>query len=352
MMKHNLVATRPWSDVLTTSARAVLVAAVVVACRSTQSADSTDARSPSPSLLAAGSWSTAPSMAFARAAHAVVSTGDAIYALAGTGTGGRPVLELERFDGRQWTIVSTLPGNGLNAPAAAVVEGRIYLIGGFNTTTNVPSDEVLVFDPATRTWSNAAPLPAPRGGHGVAVLNGKIHVLGGGNSQRTLADHSVYDPASNTWEERAPLPRSQGSPAVVAFNGKLYSIGGRSGPGDFGFVDIYDPATNGWSTGPAIEPRGTAGAVVYCGTIHVFGGESQARAESLGEVLRLSSDAASWEQAPPMPTPRNFARAVVLRDDVHVVGGSPTPGRSHASEGSAVVERYSAPCAKDVMERR
>jgi N-acetylneuraminic acid mutarotase len=283
-------------------------------------------------------------MAHARAAHAVVSTGRAVYALAGTGAGGAPVLPAERFDGTRWTVETTIPGQGLNAPAAAVLGGRIYLIGGFNTVTNVPSDRVHVYDPATRAWSEAAPLPAPRGGHAAVVMGGEIHVLGGGNSRSTIADHDAYDPAANRWRARAPLPRSQGSPAAVAFGGWLYAIGGRSGPGDFGNVDVYDPAADAWSAGPAIEPRGTAGAVAYCGAIYLFGGESQARAASLAEVLRLDAGAAAWQTAPPMPTARNFARAVLFGDAVLVVGGSPTPGRSHASEGSTTVERFQARC--------
>jgi len=35
---------------------------------------------------------------------------------------------------------------------------------------------------------------------------------------------------------------------------------------------------------------------------------------------------------------------VVLDDAVYVVGGSPTPEPSHASAGSATVERYRARC--------
>ena len=58
-----------------------------------------------------------------------------------------------------------------------------------------------------------------------------------------------------------------------------------------------------------------------------------------------SGPAARWQALAPLPTPRNFARAVVLGDAVYVVGGSPTPGPSHASEGSAVVERYVGSCA-------
>jgi N-acetylneuraminic acid mutarotase len=270
----------------------------------------------------------------------VVSTGTAIYALAGTGAGHAPVLEVERFDGRAWTTETTLPVAGLNAPAAVALNGRIYLIGGFETVTNVPTDRVHVYDPATRTWSEAAPLPAPRGGHAAVVLDGRIHVLGGGNSRSTIADHSVYDPATDTWSALAPLPRAEGSPAAVAFGGRLYAIGGRSGPTDFGAVDVFDPATRGWSAGPAIEPRGTAGAVVYRGAIYLFGGESQARAQSLADVLRLDAGATTWQVAPALPTARNFARAVPFRGAVYVVGGSVTPERGHASDGSTVVERF------------
>jgi N-acetylneuraminic acid mutarotase len=283
-------------------------------------------------------------MAHARSAHAVVSTGDAIYAIGGTGTGGRPVLQVERFDGTAWHDESTLPGDGLNAPAAAAIGDKIYVIGGFGTTTNVPTSDVLVYDTRSRTWSHAAPLPAPRGGHAAAVLDGRIHVIGGGNSMTTLADHSEYDPSTNSWTDLAPLPRSKGSPAAVAFDGLLYSIGGRSGPGDFGDVDIYDPRTDRWTPGPAIVPRGTAGAAAYCGSIYVFGGESQAQQKTLAEVLRLETTRNRWLLSLPMLSPRNYARAVVLGKSVYLIGGNRVVGMSHASEGSSLVERFDA-CA-------
>ncbi|MDC0667838.1 Kelch repeat-containing protein [Nannocystis radixulma] len=273
-----------------------------------------------------------------RAAHAVVATDDAVYALAGTGEHGAPVLAVERFDAERWSVDAELPGPGVNAPAAVVLDGRVHLIGGFDTTTNIPRDQVDIYDPRTRTWTSGTPLPAPRGGHAAVVLAGRIHVLGGGNSQSTLADHDVYEPATGTWSARAPLPRAEGSPAAVVHAGKLFVIGGRSGPEDFGAVDVFDPATNAWTAGPTIEPRGTAGAVVHCGAIHLLGGESQARKQVLGHVLRLDP-AAGWQPVAPLPTARNFARAVVFRGAVHVVGGSLAPQTSHAPAGSAVVER-------------
>jgi N-acetylneuraminic acid mutarotase len=157
-------------------------------------------------------------MHYARAAHAVVGDGKSLYALAGTGASGAPVLVFERFDARTWHDEGSIPRPGLNARAAVVLEGT-------------------------------------------------IHALGGGNSKSTIADHDVFDPAKNAWTTLAPLPRAEGSPAAVAFGGKLYAIGGRRGPSDFGAVDIYDAVTNQWSKGPSIDPRGTAGAVVYCDAI-------------------------------------------------------------------------------------
>ena len=299
-----------------------------------------DARAPG-----VGQWQSQPDMLQARAAHAVVSTRGGVVALAGTGPEG-PVLEVERFDGRQWIHETQLPGNGLNAPAAVVLNDKIYLIGGFNTTTNVPSSDVLIYDPGRKSWSNAPPLPAPRGGHAAAVLEGKIHVVGGGNSRSTIADHSLFDPATNQWRDLAPLPRSEGSPALVAFHHRLYAIGGRSGASDFGDVYIYDAAKDQWSAGPAIEPRGTAGAVEYCGAVHLFGGESQTTNSSLDDVFRLDVARGVWDRLPPMPHARNFARAVLFKGAVYVVGGSPTAGSSHASAGSKLVESYRVKCGR------
>jgi N-acetylneuraminic acid mutarotase len=288
---------------------------------------------------AIGSWKRAAPMLHRRSAHSVVGTSDAIYALGGSGVGG-PVLEVERFDGKQWVDETRLPGDGLNAPASVVLNGRIYVMGGFEGLGNRPTDKVLVYDLATHVWSEAPPLPAPRGGHAAVVLDGRIHVLGGGNSESTIPDHSMFDPETNRWTELARLPRAKGSVAAVVFGGKIFAIGGRSASFDFGDVDIYDAARNKWSKGPRIGARGTAGAAVYRGAVYVFGGESQAQAKTLNGVMRLTSAKSIWRRVSKLPTARNYARAVVMNDAVYVVGGSRVAGDSHSASGSTIVERF------------
>lgn len=287
-----------------------------------------------------GAWSDAPAMLTPRSAHAVTSSDSAIYSLAGTDDHGKAILEMEMFDGKQWTIETTLPGEGLNAPTASIVDHKLYVVGGFLAVSNSPTKEVQVYDLQTKQWTQASPLPSPRGGHVAVVLDGRIHVFGGGNSVSTLADHSEYDPVTDTWRDLAPLPRSEGSPAAVAVDGKIYVIGGRSGYSDYGDVYIYDPATDSYSTGPSIDPHGTAGAVYYCGGIYLFGGESQAQRRNMDEVWRLDLDRNVWETVTAMPIARKFARAVVFMNSVYIVGGSIVPANSHSPIGSNSVLQF------------
>jgi N-acetylneuraminic acid mutarotase len=273
-----------------------------------------------------GTWHPVPPLHDPRAAHAVVATRSAIYALGGSsGT-----TDVERFDGRRWRVVTHLPHGGLNAP----------VIGGFAQQTNLPTDRVEIYDPRTNHWRDGPPLPAPRGGHAAVVLDGKIHVVGGGNSQSTIADHSVFDPRTGRWTSAAPLPRAEGSPAAAVLGGRLYAVGGRSGFDDFGDVFVYDAAVDRWTHGPAIPPRGTAGAVAYRAAIYLVGGESQATGRVLGDVLQLRRGARAWRKVATLPAPRNYARAVVFRGAIYVVGGSTSAGASHSAAGSAIVDRF------------
>lgn len=285
--------------------------------------------------VAAASWLPAPPLPSPRSAHAVVATAGAVFVL-----GGPTTRAVDRYDGRHWQHETTLPGGVLNAPSAVAVGTRIYVVGGFEGTTNLPTPAVRVFDTASKRWSSARPLPAPRGGAAAVVLDGLIHVLGGGNQFSTIPDHSVYDPRSNTWAAAAPLPRPEGSVAAVALDGRIYAIGGRSGLDDYGSVYVYDPSTDHWRRGPDIPARGTAGAVVWHGSIYLFGGESQRTASVLGDVYRLAPGATAWRRVATMPVARSYPRAVVYRDRILIVGGSPTPGSAHSTAGSRRVDVY------------
>ncbi len=303
-------------------------------------------------------WRSEPPLKHPRAAHAIAATESALFVVGGTGgrdassdpgNPAKPIFEVERFDGKAWSVETSLPGEGLNAPAAVIFERRLWVIGGFGTTSNVPVATVRVYDFESHTWSKSTPLPAPRGGHAAIVFGDRIHVFGGGNSVSTLADHCAFEPATRAWVKRAPLSRSKGSPAAVVFEDRLWAIGGRSGGEDFGDVECFDEGANRWSPGPGIAPRGTAGAVVYRGSIWLVGGESQAEERCLSDVLRFDSTLRAWEESTELPAGRNYARTALVGDAIFVVGGSLAPGFSHASLGSRLVDSARPPDVKSPL---
>lgn len=281
-------------------------------------------------------FATAPPLPTPRAAHAVVAARGALWVLGGSG--GQ--TEVDRFDGRRWTVATRLPAGGLNAPAAVALGGRIWVLGGFEEQTNLPTAAVHVYDPRRNRWSSARRLPAPRGGAAAVVLGGTIHVIGGGNSVSTITDHSVFDPRTGRWRAAAPLPRAAGSVAAVVSGGRIWAIGGRSGLSDFGDAYVYDAARDRWEHGPPVPPRGTCGVVAFHRAIYLFGGESQATRSVLGDVLRLTRGAKTWRRVAALPVPRNYARAAVLAGAVYIVGGSRSAGASHSAAGSRIVERF------------
>ncbi|GAP96873.1 hypothetical protein NIES2104_34200 [Leptolyngbya sp. NIES-2104] len=204
---------------------------------------------------------------------------------------------------------------GIDLPAArgegvsAVVDDKIYLIGGRVRATDdarlfndhIDSVRNEVFDPTTRRWSTRANAPTPRNSAASAVIDGKIYVVGGRKfaknadgtaRQVNVPNLEVYDPKLDRWETRSPMPQAQGGLAATALNGKLYVFGGEQWvPEQKVFAEswVYDPQTNQWQALPSLPtPRHGLGASTIGNRIFVFGGSTKTggnATSSVNEVL-------------------------------------------------------------------
>ncbi|HSS65386.1 MAG TPA: kelch repeat-containing protein, partial [Gammaproteobacteria bacterium] len=58
------------------------------------------------------------------------------------------------------------------------IDGEILIFGGESTRGTF--DDVEGYDPRADRWSPHPPMPTPRHGLGAAVLNGRVYVIGGG----------------------------------------------------------------------------------------------------------------------------------------------------------------------------
>jgi len=291
-----------------------------------------------------------------------------------------------------WTTLEPMPtprcGFGV-----AVVDGKIYAIGGYNGSNNYLAVNEM-YDPATDTWTTKQPMPTPRSGFAVAAYMNKIYVIGGifaANSpdySGYTGVNEVYDPSTDTWETMEPMPTARSALDANVVGDKIYLIGGIKYSviyPDFGqntgvnevydpstdtwetkapvlstnsycpsavvdnkiylFIStqIYDPETDSWSRGEEI-PHGfyeafdsTAGAttgVLAPKRIYVFGGnEGHNVATNHTQVYDPETD--TWTTGTPMPTPRWALGVAVVNDELYAIGGMTT-----GANFSAANEKY------------
>lgn len=167
----------------------------------------------------------------------------------------------------EWTTVADLPV-GVQDTAAAWVDGRSYVLGGYSAEILHATDAGHVFDTATGEWSPIANLPAAVMQARAAVVDGVIYVFGGWSDTDTLDTVFAYDPETDVWSQKAPIPQARAASGIAVSDGKVRLIGGCSStdpsvctPDATSFE--YDPAEDSWTPLPDFPVAFAHGA---CGT--------------------------------------------------------------------------------------
>jgi hypothetical protein len=88
-----------------------------------------------------------------------------------------------------WMERAPMPLPRQNMSAALGADGRIYVIGGFESYSgSTPQKDVQIYDPRTDRWVEGPSLNTPRGDHAVvATPDGKIYVIGGTDQIETAS---------------------------------------------------------------------------------------------------------------------------------------------------------------------
>lgn len=216
---------------------------------------------------------------------------------------------------------------GLTHQGVAVLNGKIYLVGGFaGGHHSIPSAGVYSYDPAADKWQTLAPLPDKMGGISLAAVGGMIHVVGGRymGEEGTLPVHLVYNPATNAWGKATPVPTSRDHAGVFVVDGKIHVIAGRTGEAtqNTAVHEIYDPATDKWtSAAPMPTTRSSVAYAEYRGMLVLAGGECK-MGKTYNEVEGYDVKNDRWVELPSLPGPRHGFAAAVAGDKLLVFGGS------------------------------
>lgn len=215
----------------------------------------------------------------------------------------------------------------------AVVNGKIYAIGGSAEDGYLGTNEE--YDPATDTWTYKKPMPTPRERFGIAVYQNKIYCIGGdvaggyfSNDSITVVNE-VYDPATDTWETKKPLPTLRREVGANVVNGKIYLIGGivPYDPSSTGFAhlslnEVYDPETDSWSTKAEMPTAEISSrSAVIDSKIYIITGSSN-------QIYDAAAD--TWSSGTPLPvsliggTQNKATTGVNALKRVYVFGGGKT----------------------------
>jgi N-acetylneuraminic acid mutarotase len=229
----------------------------------------------------------------------------------------------------RWEQQGEIP-RGVNHAGFVHLQGKLYLIGGYRENTFEPIPDVHIYDLETRSWRAGTPMPTPRGALVLAVVDGRIHAIGGTQTGHgSVATHEVYDPTRDSWSSAAAMPTARDHHGAAVFDGKIHVVAGRAGQ-DFTKTvhEVYDPATDRWrKAAPLPTGRSGVAAVLHDGWIYVFGGEAfGAVSKTFDEAERYDPGANRWEMLPPMPTARHGLGAASVGRHIYVISGGPQPG--------------------------
>ncbi len=222
-----------------------------------------------------------------------------------------------------WNLLTPMP-TARSALGVAVVDGKIYAIGGLSGDVQLRNNEQ--YDPVLNTWTVEMPMPTARSGFAIAAYNGKIYVIGGTVGNGFVGNNEVYDPATNTWETKAsmPTPRSDLSASVV--NDKIYLIGGKKYSNTNPYFtetntnEVYDPANDSWTTKAAI-PTATYGygSAIINQKIYIAGGsQTPISQQQSGDFVHANQvydpQTDNWTSAANLPSSVSYAATAATQD--------------------------------------
>ena len=231
----------------------------------------------------------------------------------------------------------------------AVLTGLVVVIaaaGGWlighngNHRTNSASSTSTSNSPAPTQQASAPAPPAP-GSWAVgrdspfrvqqlqaAVLDNRIWLAGGllGPDQATNKTE-YYDPTVRTWGSGPNLPFLVHHAMLVNYHGQLWLIGGFLPVGHnleaaaSDHVLILDPAQNRWVEGPPLHHARAAGAAVVVGDqIVVVGGRTGGKTETEVKTTEIYNGK-SWHDAPDIPVPGDHLAGVTDGTYLYAIGG-------------------------------
>jgi len=222
-----------------------------------------------------------------------------------------PNIVMVRATEDSWTTLEPMPTLRENFEIA-VLNGKIYTIGGSNSSQQIYFSTNEEYDIASNTWDTKESMPTPRSGFGTFVFQDRIYCVGGYSTETSyLGVNEAYNSVSDTWEIKTSLPTNRSGMQTKMVNEKIYFLGGAIGydyeKSETNYSqtnEAYDTVTDSWETRTSIPINGEFDAHVFGDKIYCIFKDS---------IWVYDTKDGSWTQKASMPIPAvyNYYTVVV-----------------------------------------
>ena len=279
---------------------------------------------------AEGIWAQKRDMPTPRYAMATAVINGKIYTIGGNkgpGPGGDSTLEVYDPAADTWTRKADMPTPRCFL-SASVVNGKIYAIGGSRVeSTDVPSlATVEEYDPESDTWTRRADMPTQRAGLRTMVVDGIIYAIGGlkAITRAVVPTVEAYDPEMDTWTRKTNMPIQKCFMSANVVAGKIYILGGGIGWGGdpISTVEVYDPMTDNWTRKASMPVTKFGHASSAVGKmVFTIGGQYTVRNTGNTSVEAYDTVADAWTTFAHMPTARENLATAMVDGKIYALGG-------------------------------
>jgi len=246
---------------------------------------------------------------YMRYGHAAVTIGEDVYLWGGRNDLDGACNKVYRFntDRLEWREIKVNgnPPTARDGHAMCVVNGNIYVYGGYEEEANCFSNDMYILDMSTVTWSlipHRVDLQYSwRDFHTATSVGDRYIYIFGGRGDAYAPYHSnrevydsvlkVFDTETQSWSEPADpqceTPMGRRSHTAFVHNDCFYIFGGFNNEIETHFNDIwkYDPATHQWSEVKTLGIPPTARrrhcSCMYGQKVFIFGGTGPRRHNSI-----------------------------------------------------------------------
>nr|XP_020861420.1 kelch-like protein 6 isoform X2 [Phascolarctos cinereus] len=161
----------------------------------------------------------------------------------------------------------------------AVLGGKVYVIGGFDGLQRI--NNVETYDPFHNCWSEAAPLLIHVSSFAAASHKKKLYVIGGGPNGKLATDKTqCYDASANKWCLKSSMPVEAKCINAVSFRDHIYVVGGAMKA-----LYSYSPQEDSWCLVTQLSQERASCGISPCNNrLYITGGRDE-KNEVIATVL-------------------------------------------------------------------